>query len=469
MYLGCLTGFGLLFYRLCNRIMDINYKNTKNNLIRELIILAIPAICEEILGTLLQYVDTAMVGHLGEEATAAVSTTTTIGWLIGGFFHSIGIAMLAIMSRTVGEGNDDKLKKLAGQAVLLVIGAGVTVGILAISLAGYIPVWMGAEDNVRPDAYKYFFIISIPMIFRAATLIFGSCIRATLDTKSPMIVNLIANAMNIILDLILIYGFDMGVTGAAYATAVSYITAGTLMFIVFKNKKQLDLSRKNIKADRGILREISKVALPAAATRAASSFAYVVFAGLVSGMGTGIFAAHSIAVNAETIFYIPGYGLSSATSAMIGVAYGEKNIKRLKSVMKLSIMITIGIMIINGIVLYFSSYPLMDLFTSSESVTVLGSGMLKIVAFTEPFFGLMIAVQGIFYGLGRTGKVFIIETLSMWGIRIVFTILCVKVWHTGLREVWYCMIADNIFKATLLAFSLMNFVKRKLPNIIVNN
>ncbi|MBQ8914077.1 MAG: hypothetical protein IJ054_08565 [Lachnospiraceae bacterium] len=81
----------------------------KSNIMREIIILAIPTICEEILSTLLQYVDTAMVGHLGEEATAAVSTTTTIGWLIGGFLHSIGVALLAMMSKSVGEGNDEKL------------------------------------------------------------------------------------------------------------------------------------------------------------------------------------------------------------------------------------------------------------------------------------------------------------------------------------------------------------------------
>ena len=176
----------------------------QKNLLTELIVLAIPTICEEILSTLLQYVDTAMVGHLGEEATAAVSTTTTIGWLIGGFLHSIGIALLAMMSKSVGEGNDEKLKKLAGQAVILVIGSGLMVGILALSLAKYIPVWMGADKNVRPDAYKYFFIISIPMIFRAAALIFGSCIRATLDTKSPMIVNIVANVFNIILDWVFI-------------------------------------------------------------------------------------------------------------------------------------------------------------------------------------------------------------------------------------------------------------------------
>ncbi|MBQ9608542.1 MAG: MATE family efflux transporter [Lachnospiraceae bacterium] len=438
----------------------------KSNLLRELIILSIPAICEEILSTLLQYVDTAMVGHLGEEATAAVSTTTTIGWLIGGFFHSIGIALLAMMSKSYGEGNEDKLKNLAGQAVILVLGAGITVGVISILLAGCIPVWMGAEENIRQDAYRYFFIISIPMIFRAAALIFGSCIRATLDTRSPMIVNIIANVINIILDWILIYVFDMGVVGAAYATAICYTIAGTLMFVVFIHKKQLAISKQSIKANKELFSEIARVALPAAGTRITSSLGYVVFAGLVSSMGTGIFAAHSIAVNAETIFYIPGYGLSSATSAMIGVAYGEKNINRLKSIMKVSTVITICIMVINGLILYIFAYPLMSFFTSSINAATLGARMLRIVAFTEPFFGLMIAMQGIFYGLGKTGNVFITETFSMWGIRIIFTILCVKLWHTGLKEVWYCMIADNICKASLLGISMIIFTKRKLPLMI---
>ena len=433
------------------------------NLLAELIILAIPTICEEILSTLLQYVDTAMVGHLGEEATAAVSTTTTIGWLIGGFLHSIGVALLAMMSKSVGEGNEEKLKKLAGQAVILVIGSGLLVGVLALSLARYIPFWMGADAQVRPDAYKYFLIISIPMIFRAAALIFGSCIRATLDTKSPMIVNVVANVFNIILDWIFIYVLDMGVTGAAYATAICYTVAGTLMFIVFINKKKLGLTKDSIRADKGLLSEIGKVALPAAGTRATASLGYVVFAGLVSGMGTSIFAAHSIAVNAETIFYIPGFGISSATSALIGVAYGERNLDRIKKIMKLSTIITIGVMLINGIILYVCALPLMKVFTSSINAAMLGARMLKIVAFTEPFFGLMIAMQGVFYGLGKTGQVFIIETFSMWGIRIIFTILCVKLWHTGLTEVWYCMIADNICKASLLGLSMITFLKRKLP------
>ena len=76
--------------------------------------------------------------------------------------------------------------------------------------------------------------------------------------------------------------------------------------------------------------------------------------------------------------------------------------------------------------------------------------MLRLVALSEPFFGLMVVLEGIFYGLGRTRYAFVVETVGMWCVRILFTFLCVRVWGLGLRAVWYCMIADNVCKAILL-------------------
>lgn len=439
---------------------NINWLTLKN-----LIMLSIPTILEEVLNTLLQYVDTAMVGHLGAEATAAVSTTTTINWLIGGFLHSIGIALLAMMSRAVGEKNHKRLQELAKYAVVLSVLFGAVLGVIALLLSSYIPVWMGAEQTVQEPAATYFFIVSLPMVFRATALIMGSGIRATLDTKTPMIINIIANVINAALDVILIYGCSLGVTGAAYATAISHTFAGVLMLILFLHKKEFRWDGRLSDIDTGLLSELSSIALPAIGTQMTSSLGYVVFAGLVSSMGTTIFSAHSIAVNAETIVYIPGYGLSSATAAMIGVALGERDYAKLKSVIRLSTGITIGIMLINGLLLYILSDPFMRLFTNDLGVAELGADMLRIVAFTEPFFGLMIAMQGIFYGMGRTKNVFFVEAGSMWGIRILLTFLCVKVWHTDLAHVWYCMITDNICKAVLLAISMLLILPGMIKNI----
>ena len=114
------------------------------------------------------------------------------------------------------------------------------------------------------------------------------------------------------------------------------------------------------------------------------------------------YLAHSIAVTAETIFYIPGYGLRTATSALIGISLGEHNRQKYEMVTKMSIVVTMAMMVFNGILLYVVSYPLMRLLTSSTQVAVIGASMLKLVAFSEPFFGLMIIMEGIFYGLGKT-------------------------------------------------------------------
>jgi Na+-driven multidrug efflux pump len=171
---------------------------------------------------------------------------------------------------------------------------------------------------------------------------------------------------------------------------------------------------------------------------------------MVSGMGTTTFAAHSIAITAEELFYIPGYGLRTATSAMIGHAIGERDPEKLRLTETVSIALTVGAMLMTGTLLFFTAYPLMRIFTSSLPVARLGAEMLRLVAFTEPFFGLMVVLEGIAYGKGRTRGIFVVETISMWGIRILFTWFCTHVWMTDLRAVWYCMIADNIFKALML-------------------
>ena len=430
--------------------------------LKSLIMLSIPTMLEEVMNTLLQYVDTAMVGHLGEQATAAVSTTTTVTWLVSSIPASFGVAYLSRIAHAVGERNQEKTEKLAQQAFLWSVASGAFVMVLSLLLAPRIPVWMGADVSIRGNASLYFSIVSLPMIFRSMNWIFGSAIRATKDTRTPMLINLSANIMNVVLNAFMIYGIHLGVKGAAIASAISYTFSGIMMFRCLLRNQWLGGWRKIPKVDLTLQKECFRIAIPALGTSVASCLGYVFFAGMVSGMGTTIFAAHSIAVTAETIFYIPGYGLRTATSALIGNALGEKNFKKLDMTEKLSIILTIAMMFLNGVLLYFIAYPLMCLFTSSANVAQLGASMLKLVAFTEPFFGLMIVIEGIFYGMGRTKSIFVIETFSMWCVRILFTFLCVKVWGLDLRAVWYCMIADNILKAVALAVTWLLYKKKQV-------
>ena len=420
-------------------------------ILRTLLFLSIPTIVEEVLATLLQYVDTAMVGQLGEQATASVSITTNVTWLVNSVSGAVGTAILVLISKASGAGEDRQVKKLSQQALFLALASGVLLEILSLILCPYIPIWMGAEPAIRDQASRYFFIISVPLVFRYVSTILGAALRAVQDTKTPMLISLAANGLNIVLNYFLIYPADLGVDGAAIASAVSYALSGILMFIFCIKNSQLCWKAREFSADRKLLAECASVGTPVLGTSMVSCFGYVVFAGLVSGMGTTVFAAHSIAVTAETIFYVPGYGLRSAASTLIGNARGEGNMKKLKTVGILSVLLTVAVMCVSGLVLFFGAHLLMSLFTPSRPVVDLGAEMLRLVALSEPFFGLMVVLEGIFYGLGRTRYSFIVETVGMWCVRILFTFLCVQYWGLGLRAVWYCMIADNVCKAVLFA------------------
>lgn len=432
-----------------------------------LLFLSLPTIVEEILATLLQYVDTAMVGQLGEQATASVSITTNVTWLVNSVPGAIGTAMLVLISKAAGSGNKKQVQKLAQQALFLAVVSGLILSVLSISLSPYIPRWMGAEEAIQGEASRYFFIISLPLIFRSSSTILGAALRAVQNTKTPMVISVAANGLNIILNYFLIYTLGLGVTGAAIASAISYVLSGTLMFAACRRNDQLRWGWRAFSLDRRLMKECAVVGTPVLGTSVVSCLGYVVFASLVSGMGTTVFAAHSIAVTAETIFYVPGYGLRSAASTLIGNARGEKNIEKLKSVGKISVCLTIAMMCISGLILYIGAAPLMRLFSPSRQVVTLGAEMLRLVALSEPFFGLMVVLEGIFYGLGRTRYAFVVETVGMWAVRILLTFLCVRYWNLGLRAVWYCMIADNVCKALLfiLPFVWKKSQKRLLESI----
>lgn len=439
---------------MCDKMrVDVSEKvSDKRSLLKTLIVLSIPTVLEEILSTLLQYVDTAMVGSLGEKATAAISVTTTITWVVNSIPHGIAVALLAFIARNVGARNQEKITQYSRQAVFLILVCTLMVGVPSLALADVIPKWMGAEPDVCVDGARYFMIISIPMLFRVTSSILGAVIRATKDTKTPMYINLFSNTLNIALNLVFIFGMDWKVTGAAVASAISYTVGGILMFVAYRRNSLLYWKwdhGKNL-VNWKVTREVLRIGMPVLGNSFASCFGYVIFARLVSGMGTTVFAAHSLAVTAETLFYIPGYGLKTATSTLVGIAVGEQDEKKLDNVCKVSIYLTVAMMFFSGTALYFFAVPLMKLFTPAEQVALLGADMLKLVAFSEPFFGLMIVLEGIFNGLGKNQYAFVIETGSMWGVRIFLSYLCVVVWKLDLQAVWYCMIMDNVCKAVLL-------------------
>lgn len=427
--------------------------------------LALPTIIEQALQTIVQYTDTAMVGRLGADASAAVGLTTSITWLVNSPMFAAGIGVLACTARFSGSRDMESLRKTGVQALYLVLIVGITEGVLFTAASSHIPGWLGAESSIQKEAGLYFTIVSLPMLFRASNLILSSALRGVKDMKTPMKVNLLINLMNIILNYFFIYetrtvcaagieftmpGAGLGVAGAAAATAISQTAGGILMFAAFMRNKKIGIRTGTLKWDGDIMRRCVFIGIPVALERICVSLGHVTFTSFVTQLGTTAFASHSIAMTAEQAFYIPGYGMQAAASTLVGNAVGERNAAKLKKVSKQLMMIAFCMMTVTGALLFMFPQPLMRLFTPDEQVIKGGVAVLRIVALSEPVFGVVIMLEGIFNGAGDTKMPFVISMVSMWGVRLVSTWVCIHRFGLGLNAVWLCMVADNVCRFILL-------------------
>ncbi len=420
--------------------------------------LAWPTMLEQLLQTAVQYIDTAMVGSLGTAETAAVGSTTTVNWLIGSTISAIGISFLAFISKAHGAKEYEKARHASAQAVLTVIVVGVFFTALTLALSPFVPTWMQVDSDIRSLSSKYFFILYTPMLARTATIIFGTVLRASGDTKTPMIVGVWVNIVNVVLNFLLIYptrsvsvftfkitviGAGMGVIGAAIASAIAFAVGGICITIALFRHRLVSPKGYSLRPDKEILLSCLRVAAPNALQRFGTSLGYVVFASMVNSLGGIATAAHTIANTVESAFYIPGYGMQTATATLAGNAYGARDSQKLKDLSKMILVLEIFMMIISGAALFFFAPQMMSLFSKDAQVIVLGAIVLKMVAVSEPFFGASIVIEGMMQGMGRTVMPLICNICGMWGIRIIGTFIFTQILEFGLVGAWACMIAHN--------------------------
>ena len=433
--------------------------------------LAWPTMLEELLLTAVQYIDTAMVGALGTQATATVGATTTVNWLVSSTISALSIGFLAFIARACGAGDKESASKASAQAVMMVLVVGILATVLTVGLSGYIPTWMQVDADIRTMAGRYFLVLYLPMLPRTASIIFGTVLRAAGDTKTPMKVGAIVNAINVVLNFLLIYpvreisvwdwtfvmpGADWGILGAAAASSIAYTIGGIHITAVLWKHPVISPRGSSLKPDREILRPCMKVALPNMFQRFGTSCGSVAFASMVNSLGGVATAAHTIANTVESAFYIPGYGMQTAAATLAGNAYGAKDQKRMKDLSDMFVPLEVILMIFSGGALYLAAPALVRLFSDSSDVIELGITVLRMVAVTEPFYGVSIIVEGMMQGVGKTKAPFVYNIIGMWGIRIVGTFICTQILGYGLVSAWACMIAHKMLMFVLL---LMNYIR----------
>ncbi len=448
--------------------MTVKARRIDFNMMKIILALAWPTMLEQLMLTAVQYIDTAMVGSLGTQATAAVGATSTVNWLVGSTVSAFGIGFLSYIAKALGAGDCARARAASGQVVSLTLVLGTLLTVITLSLAGVVPVLMRVEEGTRELAATYFFILYLPMLPRCATSLFGTVLRAAGDTRSPMKIGVAVNIINVVLNFLLIYptrsvtlfgreiliiGADLGVIGAATASAIAYTVGGICITLLFLRHPTVSPIGQRLRPDASVLRPCLKVALPNMLQRFGTSLGYVVFASMINSLGDVATAAHTIANTVESAFYIPGYGMQTAAATLAGNAFGAKAEGQLRRLSRMFIPIEVVLMLLSGTLLFIFSPPLVSLFTESPEVSGLAVTVLRMVAVSEPLYGFSIIIEGMMQGVGKTRLPFIFNVSGMWGVRILGTFVCVSFLGGGLVGAWGCMILHNALLFVLFLIS----------------
>ena len=403
------------------------------NEIKNICHLAWPAIIQEAMNTVVTYVDTAMVGSMGATASAAVGLTSTVTWLLGSISVAFGVGVLAVCAQSDGAKDYKKVQIAGQQALFISFIIGLITTIISIIIAPFLPGWLNGAKEIRHDAFLYFLIVSAPFIFRTFIIILSSTLRAVKDMKTPMMINVYMNIINIILNFFLIYPtrkiFGITVYGAGF----------------------FDFKHTGFHFHKPVCLECLKISIPVVMERSVICLGHVTFASLIAKLGVVSLATHSIAIQAEQAFYAPGYGFQSAASTLVGNAVGEKDESKVKRMTYLTCAITLSIMAIAGVLLFINAQNIMSIFTPDQKVIALGTRVLRIVSISEPIYGILIILEGTFNGMGDTKAPFVFSLITMWGIRIFGSMLMINVFSFGLESVWIMMVLDNISRCLLLS------------------
>ena len=427
--------------------------------------LSIPSILEQLVVTAMGYIDAAMVGHIGAEATASIGIVSSSTWLLHGVLVGLYTALSIQIAQYLGADRQDDARSVLRQAMLFNVILGVGAALFGLGISPFLPGWLGADPSLRANATAYFAIWSAALPFTMAMGMYAAMLRATGDALTPGLISVLVCGLDVVFNFFLInptrtlwgitvWGAGLGVPGAALGTALATVVGGLLALSILLLREGPLCIRKpgSWKITRACLLNLWRVGAPLAAERAALSSAQVVLVRIVSGLGTVAIAANSLGVSAEGLCYMAGYGIQDAAIALIGQAVGANRKDMAKRFAWLCTGIGIGIMALSGMGLWVFAPALMGIFTADAAVIALGARVLRIEAFAEPMFGASIVASGAMQGAGDSTACFVLNLVSMWGIRLTLASFFAP--RFGLAGVWGSMCCELCIRGLLFLFRL---------------
>ncbi len=410
--------------------------------------LSVPAILAQLTSIMMQYIDTAMVGSLGAGASAAIGVVSTTTWLFNGLCNAVSSGFSVQAAQKVGAGQEQEARKVLRHALATALGFSGVLMLFGLVVSKHLPVWLGAGRELQKNASGYFFIYALSLPALQMSGLAGAMLQGSGNMLVPAVLNASMCGLDVLFNWLLIRRF--GVLGAAAGTALAAaVICVAMLYAVCIRSPVLRINRKEpCGFDHKILLRMLKIGLPMGLEHLAICGAMIASTRIIAPLGTVAMAANSIAVTAESICYMPGYGIAAAASTLSGQCTGAGRKKLAKSFSDLSVLVGCLIMTAAGVLMYVACPAVFRMLTPDAQVQQLAARVLRIELFAEPFFAASIVSSGALRGMGDTLVPCILNLVSIWGVRLLLSALLVGQW--GLSGVWFAMCVELCVRGLLL-------------------
>lgn len=403
-------------------------------------------------------------------STGSIGTQTLE--VVSGVLSAAGTGFSVQVAHLIGSGDFEKARKVVRQAFASLLIFSTAIALSGVAISPFLPVWLGAEEIIHRDASRYFLIFASFLPALQISFLAGSMLRCAGNMKIPSMLNVMMCLIDVVLNFILIFperdialgpwhihiwGAGMGVEGAALATVLAEtIVAAIMLWYLWCRSPILGLWKRpgSFMPQASTLRKALKIGMPMGLEHIAICSAQIIITTIVAPLGVVAIAANAFAIIAESLCYMPGYGIGEAATTLAGQAYGAGRHKLVRRFGYITVGAAMAVMGIMGVALYLFAPQIISVMSPVEEIRILGAEILRIEAWAEPMFGAAIVSYGFFVGLGRTVLPSIMNLLSIWGVRLTLATLLAPA--MGLKGVWLAMCIELCFRGliflALLAF-----------------
>lgn len=423
----------------------MNEKHMFSN--RDLFKLLLPLIVEQLLNSLMGTADTIMVSNVSSEAISAVSLVDSVCILVMQVFSALAAGGVIVCAQYIGKGDIKTANRAANQLILtvMVISAVLSVGCLLFGKPLLTLIFGSVEAGVMSAAQIYFYYMALSFPFIALFNASSSIFRAQKNTRTPMLVSIISNGINVAANALFIWGLGLGVAGAALATLLSRLFCAVVTMWYLRKPDNIICVRnyRRIRPDFSLIKRVLAIGIPSGVENGMFQFGKLAIQSTVSTMGTVAIAAQAVASIMENVNGVAGCGVGIGLMTVVGQCIGAGRKDEARYYIKKLTLIAEIVIIFSCIFAFVITRPVTMLGGMEQASADLCVYMVGWITIVKPISWTLSFIPA--YGMRAAGDVkfsMIVSCITMWLCRVSLCIYLSRVWAIGPMAVWIGMFAD---------------------------